>query len=195
MKIKNIIGLVLVALTTGACSDWFDVLPKTNVKAEELFKDENGFQSALTGCYVRMGNTETYGRNLSYFFLEKLAQRYDDQTPNYAEINMNIYRYTDANYTKNTLAGIWNSMYQTIANVNNLLANLDGVGKEVVTTPGYWELMKGRPWVCGLSCISICCVCSAPSIRMNRIRSASLIVRSFFPWKHPILVRIPFAFT
>ena len=59
MKIKNIILALAVAILGSACSDWFDVSPKTDIKSDDFFSDENGFQSALTGCYVRMTNDET----------------------------------------------------------------------------------------------------------------------------------------
>ena len=50
MKIKNIFLTLAVAVASSACSDWFDVSPKTDIKTDDLFKDETGFQSALTGC-------------------------------------------------------------------------------------------------------------------------------------------------
>lgn len=46
MKIKNIFLTLAVAVASSACSDWFDVSPKTDIKTDDLFKDETGFQSA-----------------------------------------------------------------------------------------------------------------------------------------------------
>lgn len=55
---KNKIYKILIAsFLFGAlisCSDWFDISPKTNVKADELFETESGFMSALAGIYVSM---------------------------------------------------------------------------------------------------------------------------------------------
>ena len=75
MKIKNIFLTLAVAVASSACSDWFDVSPKTDIKTDDLFKDETGFQSALTGCYGNMTKDKTYGKNLTWYFLEKLVQR------------------------------------------------------------------------------------------------------------------------
>lgn len=144
MKVRNIIFLLAFILPLGACSDWFDVSPKTDIKTEDLFSDESGFQSALTGCYVRMTGDETYGKDLTWFFLEKLVQRYDDQIQNIGGRTANIYNYTDTRYSKNYLSSIWGNMYQTIANINNLLYYLDETGEEAIKTPGYRELMKGE---------------------------------------------------
>lgn len=144
MKIKNIILALTVAVLGSACSDWFDVSPKTDIKSDEFFSDENGFQSALTGCYVRMTNDETYGKNLSWYFVEKLAQRYDDQIQYIGGITANVYDYTSDYYSKDEVNEIWLEMYKTIANINNLLFHLDNGGKDIIKTPGYWELMKGE---------------------------------------------------
>lgn len=140
MKIKNILLLSLILLGASACSDWFDVLPKTSIKSDKFFEDESGFQSALTGCYVRMTNDETYGKELTWNFMEKLVQRYDDNVGQTAD----IYKYNDGAHSKNRLSSIWINMYLTIANINNLIAQLDENGKDVIVTEGYWNLMKGE---------------------------------------------------
>ena len=144
MKIKNIFLTLAVAVASSACSDWFDVSPKTAIKTDDLFKDETGFQSALTGCYANITKDKTYVKNLTSYFLEKLVQRYDDGSAPFAGQSEHVYDYTNANYSKGIITDIWNSMYETIANVNNLIARLDKNGQEVITTPGSWELMKGE---------------------------------------------------
>lgn len=132
--------LSVLLLGLSGCSKWFDVAPKTQIKSEDFFDSEEGFKSALAGVYVRMTNNETYGRNLSFLFLENLVQRYDRaETTGPAEA---IYDYK--NISKNTLQDIWVGMYQNIANINNLLKNLDSHGQSTVQTPGYFELMKGE---------------------------------------------------
>ena len=115
MKIKNIFLTLAVAVASSACSDWFDVSPKTDIKTDDLFKDETGFQSALTGCYGNMTKDKTYGKNLTWYFLEKLVQRYDDGSAPFAGQSEHVYDYTNANYSKGIITDIWNSMYETIA--------------------------------------------------------------------------------
>ncbi len=34
---------------SSACQNWFDVSPKSDVKAEDLFQQESGFRDVLTG--------------------------------------------------------------------------------------------------------------------------------------------------
>ena len=39
----------LFLFVTGGCSDYFDVRPKSQVLADELFSTEEGFSDQLTG--------------------------------------------------------------------------------------------------------------------------------------------------
>lgn len=144
MKKSISIGMLVLMLFTTSCQDWIDVSPKTDVKTEELFKDESGFKSALIGIYSRMTMDATYGRQLSFDFIECLVQRYDNYITNKGdEERAKIYNYITEKESKNKIATIWNEMYKTIANINNFLANLELHG-EVITRPGYREMMQGE---------------------------------------------------
>ena len=69
--------LLVIVLGSSGCSDWLDVQPKTSVPEEDLFADEFGFQDALTGFYLKMGESSLYGRGLTYNYMEMLAGRYE----------------------------------------------------------------------------------------------------------------------
>lgn len=143
MKKIYIIGLLTLLMMCMACSDWMDVNPKTEVKAGEMFATEDGFKSALTGIYGRMTNDELYGRDLSFLFLEKLVQRYDNQREQTDAQRAQIYDYKNTSSSKSRLSTIWIEMYRNIGNINNLLENIE-VNGEYITTPGLRELMKGE---------------------------------------------------
>lgn len=72
---KTIILSLFVALT--GCNDWLDVSPKADMKAEDLFGTEAGFRDALVGVYALMCGTNSYGRDLTYGYLDVLAQYYN----------------------------------------------------------------------------------------------------------------------
>ena len=76
---KKKIYILLLGIVTGltACSDWLDVQPKTEVKQDKMFESESGFKDALIGCYMLIGESSLYGQELTYTFLEVLAQQYD----------------------------------------------------------------------------------------------------------------------
>ena len=77
---KSIILSLVVALT--ACNDWLNVSPKTDMKAEDLFSTEAGFRDALIGVYALMATSNLYGKNLSYGYLDVLAQYYTSPRSN-----------------------------------------------------------------------------------------------------------------
>ena len=133
---KYILSTILVAtaVLTSGCSDWFDVSPKTDIKAEELFTTENGFQSALAGLYVSLTTNEAYGGNLSFGMLDQMAQLYD-YIPDGTNSRDAIYIYdvhTTSYDTKTKLEQSWLKAYNIIANCNNLMKWLERNGSEVI---------------------------------------------------------------
>ena len=84
-----------------------------------------------------MGESSLYGRELTYNYMEMLAGRYE-----YAPDITNwtsIYNY-DGTY-KSIKDNVFSGAYNIIANINNFLYYLE-VNREVITTPGYYEIMK-----------------------------------------------------
>ena len=113
--------LLVIVLGSSGCSDWLDVQPKTSVPEEDLFADEFGFQDALTGFYLKMGESSLYGRELTYNYMEMLAGRYE-----YAPDITNwtsIYNY-DGTY-KSIKDNVFSGAYNIIANINNFLHYLE----------------------------------------------------------------------
>lgn len=148
---KNSLYTILLLLTTlftlGSCSDWFDISPKTDVKAEDLFESENGFLSSLAGIYVLMTDETVYGRDLSFGLVEQLAQMYD-VIPEGANSKTDIYNYaqvTNGGYnTKGSFERTWLTAYNIIANANNLFKWLDKKGEEVIYREETRNMIRGE---------------------------------------------------
>ncbi|MBO7281078.1 MAG: RagB/SusD family nutrient uptake outer membrane protein [Bacteroidaceae bacterium] len=134
-------------LSLGSCADWFDISPKTDVKAEDLFETENGFLSSLAGIYVLMTNEAVYGRDLSFGLVEQLAQMYD-VIPEGANSKTDIYNYnqiTSGGYnTKGNFERTWLAGYNIIANANNLFKWLDQKGDEVIRHEETRNMIRGE---------------------------------------------------
>lgn len=142
MKKKNIVSIVsaVIFLSLTSCSDWLDVKPKTSVNEEDLFARELGFKEALTGVYVQMGSTSLYGREMTYGIVDALAQRYRVENTDYTSADLYTFPST---MTESYINSIWSNAYNIIANLNNYLSWID-VNQSVITTPGYYEIMKGE---------------------------------------------------
>lgn len=133
--------LILASLLGGAtsCAEWLDVQPKTSVEQDDLFARETGFKDALTGFYLLMGTESLYAQNLTYSYLDMLAGRYESAPEIYDWTALYAY---DGTY-ESTVNTIYSKIYNIIANINNFLYFVDAK-RDVITTPDYYETMKGE---------------------------------------------------
>src|SRR3712207_7293261 len=90
--IKFLSLFLIGAFLFSSCSDWFDESPKTDLKADKMFENEEGFQNALTGIYLLLTSANTYAGNMSFGLLDQLAQEYDYVPDGVQDINA-IYNY------------------------------------------------------------------------------------------------------
>lgn len=145
---KTYIALLQAAfclLLLPSCSDWFDVSPKTDLKADELFSTESGFQSALTGIYLSLTSPDAYSGSMSFGLLDQLAQQYDYIPSGVTDISA-IYDYSTSNGygSKQRITASWLGMYNIIANCNNFLKWLDVNGEKVITDSNLRDMMRGE---------------------------------------------------
>ncbi len=120
--------VVLLSALFSSCESWLDIMPKSRVRAEELFETESGFREALFGIYTSASQRTLYGENLTMSFLDVLAQNYVINHNEDAFYYESIYDYNEQN-VENRIASIWAGMYNVIANCNSLLNALDGKEK------------------------------------------------------------------
>lgn len=135
------IALAIITVFGTGCKKWLDVSPKTEVRERALFQDEIGFKDALIGVYQHMGSEQLYGRNLTMGFLDGIAQRYNASSTSHMFYHAARYNYAD-NTVKSTIAGIWSGMYTGIANLNNILAQIDA--KKATFTGNNFNMVKGE---------------------------------------------------
>ena len=147
------IALVVMTLLIAGCKKFLDVPPKDKVPQSALFSDQQGFKDALIGVYLGMdkpANGGVYGlytTDLSMGMLSTMAYHYDNATtPNVAVggvfyNNVAYYVYADAQ-VKQEITGIWGGMYNNIANLNNILTQIDE--KQSVFTGDNFNRVKGE---------------------------------------------------
>jgi len=141
---KNLFFIICSVLVLCSCSGWLDVEPKTNIDEKDLFDKEQGFKEALTGIYIAMCSNNLYGRELTYGFMDVIAQRYENaqnQNANYSDASV-WYTYPSTK-TQAYTDVFWTEAYNIIANLNNLLSNIEKNGA-VITTEGYHDIIKGE---------------------------------------------------
>lgn len=127
-----------------ACDDYLDVKPTTELDRNELFKSERGYVDALTGVYAQMAASNMYGRDLSIFIPDALAGYYSS-SPLVQVWNTFAYKHDNTSRNDNainTIDGIWERMYNNIANLNALLGSIDA-DKGIFADDDY-NIIKGE---------------------------------------------------
>lgn len=144
MKKRMIYSILLVLVVmAGACESWLDVQPRTKIKSDDLFETEAGFKDALVGVYTLMKAESLYGRELTFGFLEAATGCYGYNGSAYYQLatgNPN-WNYTSTVY-RPIVDNMWTKMYNALANVNNLLDNIDN--HQGVFTGDNYSIIKGE---------------------------------------------------
>lgn len=140
-NIKLILILMVASLLATACEDWLDVKPKTEVESSELLKTEAGYKDALWGVYTQMTETSMYGMNMT-ITLDAMAKMYSQIGSSSALNHFSNYNYTSTR-TQPVVNAVWQNTYTTIANLNNLIANLQSADKGMFSRDNY-EVIYGE---------------------------------------------------
>ncbi len=125
MNTKYIVFItsVLMLLAFPSCDDYLDVQPEAQFSETRMFADEEGFKDALYGVYHTMIASEYYGKDMTWGFLDALAHYYPVRSSDYYAKAV-AFDYTASN-PRHNMDKIWEKGYNAIANVNNLLLNLE----------------------------------------------------------------------
>jgi hypothetical protein len=130
--------------TTGlmSCSKWLDVTPKSEVSQGALFSSQSGFEEALNGVYSRCTQEDSYGREITFGFLDVLAQNHNVSTQDPMGYRQTIlYNYDDERFmTRRDNA--WKALYAAIANSNLILHHIEG--QENLFAGREYQLIKGE---------------------------------------------------
>ncbi|MDH7463108.1 RagB/SusD family nutrient uptake outer membrane protein [Chitinophagaceae bacterium 26-R-25] len=140
----RVVFLVLIsALSFSSCQKWVNVEPQLQVDQNELFANEQGFRDALNGVYLQMGSQSLYGRDLTTGVLSIMGRSYDTSFKQTDTLFYQSAAYNVAHYSvKNTFVNAWDSLYLCVANLNNVLANVDS--RQNVFSAGNYNTIKGE---------------------------------------------------
>lgn len=120
--------------------EWLDVQPKTSIEQDDLFSRIR-LQGRIDGVLYQNGGNGLYAQNLTYGYLDLLAGLYTRASILGIYDMSTLYAFDGA--YQSTVNQIYAEMYNIIANINNFLHFID-VKRDVITTPDYYETMKGE---------------------------------------------------
>lgn len=137
------IFIILIGIIFAGCENWFDVSPKTEIKADDMFEDERGFMDALTGAYSLASKDNLYGKELTIGFVEVLGQTYDGLLSSINSPYLNAFNFDYTTTTEeNRLKRIWKGQYNVIMNINAMLSFIDK--QQDVFSGENYRLVKGE---------------------------------------------------
>ena len=118
-KIINILILAVSLVFTTSCDDFLDITPDGQVKRDELLNTKDGIEEAIYGVYAQLRSNSLYGQELSYSYLEIMAQTLDCYGNDAITALSNYdYEYSTVEYV---FESVWTEMYKNISNVNSIL--------------------------------------------------------------------------
>lgn len=138
---KKIIILILFSSIFISCSKWLEVSPKAEIGSDILFESEQGFKDALIGTYLLMTSTQIYGFESTVGFVDNLAQQYHNSGTAHPYYYAMLYQYDHASVMRRK-DGIWSASYNVIANLNNLIKNIDLHSSTL--NPIHYAFIKGE---------------------------------------------------
>lgn len=135
-----IFGLSLL-LSASSCNNFLDIHPKGEMLSKELLKDRKGFENALYGVYATLRNENLYGKNMSFYAMDLLAQYFESQR-NTIAVGLNHYDYyQNKDVREKIFLNIWSKMYESISYTNNILKNLE---QQTPQSLQFYNLYKGE---------------------------------------------------
>jgi starch-binding outer membrane protein, SusD/RagB family len=138
------LAAALIILSLTGCKKWLDTKPPLQVDENTVLSDEQGFKEALNGVYLQMGDVKVYGRDMTFGLMSVLARSYD--TTISPAIGSLYYQGAQYNFqdpaVKTAFKNIWNNLYVSIANLNNILDNVDS--RQNVFTGNNYNTIKGE---------------------------------------------------
>lgn len=143
MKMIRNIAWMVCLFSLCSCEKWLDVEPMSQIKADELLKDQEGFHKALVGVYINMAKSSLYGGDLTLSALDVMAQNYNTPLVEQGHSYERIAKYEYDNIkVKDRLERIWKDLYNEAANCNGILERVDHF--KGVFGEHYYELVKGE---------------------------------------------------
>ena len=134
----------VIMLSLAGCKKWLDTDAPLQVDQNTVYSNEQGFRDVLNGVYLQMGSRSLYGRDLTFGLLSVLGRSYDTTiTPAIGNLYYEGARYNFQDQSvRATFKNVWDSLYQCVGNLNDLLANIDS--KQNLFTGNNFNTIKGE---------------------------------------------------
>ncbi|MDR2131652.1 MAG: RagB/SusD family nutrient uptake outer membrane protein [Odoribacteraceae bacterium] len=141
MKQKHTIFIAcLLATGLTSCEAWLSEVPFDKVAGNELYTTEQGVQEALNGLYLGMTDRSIYGGELTFGFIEALAQHYYISSDHRYE-DPAAYNYSTSR-SRGYFDAAWERLYGLITSANVFLEQVEANKQRY--SPARYNLFRGE---------------------------------------------------
>jgi len=139
MKDKLLILFVCLASFLASCDAWLEINLEDEISSEHAFSKGSGYRSVLNGIFQECGKEDLYWKALSSGVLSADSQTYVTISTNDEMLYYSRFAYNENSDAIGLYEGWWTGMYNLIANLNNLLVNIETADSKIFE---YEELEK-----------------------------------------------------
>lgn len=134
---KISIILILLAGVNFSCEDFLTEVPQSQVDANTFYNSAQSAEIGITGCYNRFFNEQNYAKLV--MLVQAATDDVDQPTGAFSNYqNRNMMTAPDGD------GAIWENMYETIANVNFLLQEVEKMSEDEFPDPARKEAILGE---------------------------------------------------
>jgi len=138
---KKVLVYIAAALLLCSCGEWLEATSSTQYKTDEIFSSREGFQDALSGVYITMGDYSAYGADATWRISDLLVYDYNSfDSRDLSAVQQHNY---SSLYAKDIMEPMWGKFYNVIANINIILENID-VHASVFNSASELNWIKGE---------------------------------------------------
>lgn len=125
-RLRLLLSVLLTAFGAASC-EFLDIDTPGIVNRDKMFENEQGFIDAMNGVYASLAEPDLYGQQLSFGFIDEIAQLYYNDYEASETVLSRTYdlKYRDAD-VRSQIDAIWSRGYNVIASVNSILDNMPG---------------------------------------------------------------------
>lgn len=139
-KYFKIFTVILGLSTMISCNEWLSVTPKGQVEASDLLETTEGYCSALGGIYYTLMQPSLYGREMSFGFMDQLAQYWKQPSKTHKLYPAMQFDYTHK-YCIDKVNAFWSKLYLCVAQCNQILESLEKASPKDIDQ---YDLIKGE---------------------------------------------------
>ena len=139
-NIQRIIAAAALVMSSVSCTGWLTVSTEDRIMEEELFKDTDGFYTALNGIYVDLVNANLYSGTFGPSVPDILAQYYNTSADNHTYGSLAEYQ---DEAKRLAVDNAWTRAYLMILNANKILEHCE-TGKGTILSERDYNIIKGE---------------------------------------------------